>query len=292
MADQVDDNIPEESIPLSDEEIKAMEELAADFSLEEFKSVNDICHIRFIRGYWREQNRHQATVDNFRKTLAFRAEINADSLLNKQLDNEDEYFAMWPHEYHGVDRRGHPIYIEKTATVDPTAMMEFGVDRLKEFHIQMQETNNWIKEKQTEKSGYTTYKGIVIMDMFDFGMKHCSSTFYDPIQQIITIDQYYYPESLYKLYLINCPWAFRAIWKVIKPWLHPLTAARIEILGTDYLEHLQELIDDDQIPRYLGGTCECGCSEDGLEHQMDRVKDQFRSWRQQRLDAESNAASE
>jgi hypothetical protein len=83
------------------------------------------------------------------------------------------------------------------------------------------------------------------------------SQFTGPIRSQINIDQYYYPESLQTLYIINAPFVFRMLWSVIKPWLHPLTAARIKILGSDYLKSLQEIIDDDQIPKYHGGSCHC-----------------------------------
>ncbi|KMS65459.1 hypothetical protein BVRB_035780 [Beta vulgaris subsp. vulgaris] len=84
-----------------------------------------------------------------------------------------------------------------------------------------------------------------------------SSQFTGPIKAQINIDQYYYPESLQTLFIINAPFVFRMLWGMIKPWLHPLTAARIQILGSDYLKQLQEVIDVDQIPRYHGGSCSC-----------------------------------
>lgn len=126
-----------------------------------------------------------------------------------------------------------------------------------------------------------TYKSIVIMDLYDFGMKHCGSSFYDILQSVINIDQYYYPETLKKLFLINCPFVFRVMWKVVKPWLHPITASRIEICGGSYLPKLQELIEDENIPRYLGGKCTC-CTEAGLETQMDQKLARCRKWREER----------
>ena len=48
---------------------------------------------------------------------------------------------------------------------------------------------------------------------------------------------------------------FTAIWALIKPWIDPVTSDKIKILGSDYLSHLREYIDDSQIPPELGGSC-------------------------------------
>jgi hypothetical protein len=42
---------------------------------------------------------------------------------------------------------------------------------------------------------------------------------------------------------------------MIKTWVDPVTAEKIRILGTDFLDHLREQIDDEEIPVELGGSC-------------------------------------
>ena len=39
--------------------------------------------------------------------------------------------------------------------------------------------------------------------------------------------QYYYPESLSKLIIVNAPWVFRMLWAIVSPWIHPLTRERV-----------------------------------------------------------------
>lgn len=51
---------------------------------------------------------------------------------------------------------------------------------------------------------------------------------------------------------------------MIKGWLDPVTAAKIYILGKNYREVLAELIDLDQLPVEMGGTCDkCNKMQDG-----------------------------
>jgi hypothetical protein len=32
-----------------------------------------------------------------------------------------------------------------------------------------------------------------------------------------------------QIYLVNTPMVFRAVWTVVKPWLHPLTVNKIQV---------------------------------------------------------------
>lgn len=69
--------------------------------------------------------------------------------------------------------------------------------------------------------------------------------------------QNYYPESLWRLYLINAPTVFRAIWACVKPTIHPETLAKTFILGgkNDYLPIFQrEGLTLANTPQALGGT--------------------------------------
>lgn len=36
---------------------------------------------------------------------------------------------------------------------------------------------------------------------------------------------------MWKIYLVNTPMLFRAVWAIIKPWLHPATAAKVRFGG-------------------------------------------------------------
>lgn len=91
------------------------------------------------------------------------------------------------------------------------------------------------------------------------------------------------------MFIINAPFVFRAVWAMVKPWLHPITKERvrcsfllpwqvspdltaclltvsmtvffrslqIQLVGDNYKEKLLDLIDADQLPKELGGACDC-----------------------------------
>ena len=91
------------------------------------------------------------------------------------------------------------------------------------------------------------------------------SNFYrvkDYVLEASKIGQDRYPEIMGKFYIINAPWAFSAVWAIIKPWLDEVTVSKIDIVGGAYKEKLLAQIPAENLPKDFGGTCECpgGCS--------------------------------
>lgn len=80
--------------------------------------------------------------------------------------------------------------------------------------------------------------------------------------QAAAIGQNRYPETMGKFYIINAPWAFSAVWTVIKPWLDVETVKKVEILGSGYKDIIIQQIPLQNLPKEFGGACECegGCS--------------------------------
>lgn len=60
-----------------------------------------------------------------------------------------------------------------------------------------------------------------------------------------------------QLAIINAPSTFTMIWGAVKPWLSKETVAKIDILGSDYQKGLLEVVDAENLPAFLGGTCTC-----------------------------------
>ena len=54
---------------------------------------------------------------------------------------------------------------------------------------------------------------------------------------------------------------FSIAWKVIKPWIDERTQKKITIEGSKYQKKLLELVEPQNLPEFLGGTCNCygGC---------------------------------
>lgn len=68
------------------------------------------------------------------------------------------------------------------------------------------------------------------------------------------IGQDYYPERLGHMFVVNAPFVFTAIWTIAKVWLDKKTKKKINIVGGSYKKLLNEMIDDDNLPDFLGGN--------------------------------------
>jgi hypothetical protein len=119
-----------------------------------------------------------------------------------------------------------------------------------------------VRYKNAHRTGASVVHQVtVILDCAGLGM----STLYQHAMRCLKAaaenDQKFYPESLHKLYVVNCPKIVSYAWNIVKPWLDERTQNKIFF----YKDHetkakLLEDIDADCLPVELGGTCSCAGS--------------------------------
>jgi len=254
---------------LSADQEKALKEFRASIpDLPE--RYTDLMLLRFLRA--RAFN-VGAAVEMLTKDIEWRKKVGADTILetfpkSKYFKGISEY---WPGHPHKVDNRGIPVFYERLGIVDPKSLLKaIPQDDLLQFHIYMMERAEK-RMRDAREQGITPElidEGTVIIeDLQGLGMKHMLTQGLDMIQKLAEIDQNHYPESLKKMYLVNAPSIFSVIWKIIAPWLDPITAAKMAIVSTDYKPLLEAEcgITNENLPSFLGGKCQCegGCCPKG-----------------------------
>jgi len=93
----------------------------------------------------------------------------------------------------------------------------------------------------------------VIRDLGGVGFDHIGSQGQEIIRAVLGIATDNYPELMRKCHMINAPWIFNTIWWIIKGWLAARTIAKINVLGSTFLQELQEDITLENIPAAIGG---------------------------------------
>jgi len=173
-----------------------------------------------------------------------------------------DIFKYYPQYYHKTDKDGRPVYIEHLGKIDLAAMQKITTDErmLQNLVVEYEKLADPRLPACSRKSGYLLETCCSIMDAKDVSISSAPSV-YGYLQRAAAISQNYYPERLGKLYIINAPWGFGAIFSFVKRFLDPVTVKKIHVLGSGYQKDLLSQIPSENLPKVLGGTCECegGC---------------------------------
>ncbi|XP_071691804.1 phosphatidylinositol/phosphatidylcholine transfer protein SFH12-like [Rutidosis leptorrhynchoides] len=213
--------------------------------------------------------------------LQWRKEFGADTIMEDfEFKEKENVIKYYPHGHHGVDKEGRPVYIERLGLVDATKLLQATtLERYIKYHVMEFERTFSDKfpacsiaaKKHVDQS-------TAILDVQGVGISSMNKAAREVIQSLQSIDGNNYPETLYRMYIINAGSGFRMLWNTVKSFLDPKTTAKIHVLGNKYQSKLLEVIDASELPEFLGGTCSCtnegGCisSDKGPWQDLDIMK--------------------
>ncbi|KAI3450862.1 hypothetical protein Pfo_007527 [Paulownia fortunei] len=192
--------------------------------------------------------------------LKWRKENGVDSIIQDFLYDEfEEVQCYYPHGYHGVDKEGRPVYIERLGKIEPSKLMRATtVDRFLKYHIQGFERA--FAEKfpacsiaaKRHIDSTTTILDVQGLNWMSFG-----KVAHDLVMRMQRIDGNNYPETLHHMFIVNAGSGFKCLWNWAKGFLDPRTTSKIHVLGTNFQNKLLEVIDTSLLPDFLGGSCSC-----------------------------------
>ncbi|KAK8030687.1 Sec14 cytosolic factor [Apiospora arundinis] len=176
---------------------------------------------------------------------------------------KEALFKYYPQYYHKTDKDGRPVYIEQMGGIDLTAMYKITTaDRmLTNLAVEYERLSDPRLPACSRKAGNLLETCCTIMDLKGVGITKVPQV-YSYVKQASAMSQNYYPERLGRMYLINAPWGFSGVWGAVKGWLDPVTVEKIHILGSGYQKELLAQVPAENLPKSIGGTCECegGCA--------------------------------
>ncbi|KAJ4950096.1 hypothetical protein NE237_026928 [Protea cynaroides] len=200
------------------------------------------------------------TKEAYLNMLSWRKDFGVEAIAKDfRFEEYKEVKKCYPHGFHGVDRSGRPVYIERIGMIDLDALLKITtLDRLLKHHVFEQEKTQNLRFPACS----IAYKMHItstttILDVQGVGMNNFTKPARNLFIEIQKIDSNYYPETLHRLFIVNAGSGFRVLWKALKTFLDARTAAKVQVIGSNYQSNLVEVIDPRDLPSFLGGNCTC-----------------------------------
>lgn len=171
---------------------------------------------------------------------------------------KEQVNQYYPQYYHKTDIEGRPVYIEELGQLDVKRLYTITTQErlLQRLVWEYEKSLTYRLPACSQSTGHPVETFCTIMNLYNVSL----TSFYkvkDYVMAAASVGQNRYPETMGKFYIINAPWAFSAVWSVIKPWLDEVTVKKIVILGGSYQDELIKQIGKENLPKELGGSCEC-----------------------------------
>ncbi|XP_057794036.1 phosphatidylinositol/phosphatidylcholine transfer protein SFH6-like isoform X1 [Salvia miltiorrhiza] len=230
--------------------------------------------LRFLKA--RKFNINKAKI-MWANMLEWRKNFGADTIMEdfnfKELNEVQQYY---PHGYHGVDKDGRPVYIERLGMIDVDMLLQVtNVDRFVKYQVQEFEKSLAIRFPACSVAANKHIDtSTTILDVQGLNLMSLTGPVVEFIKVVQKVDNDNYPETLSRMFIINAGPGFRMIWNVVKPILDPETTSKIQVLGSNYQRKLLEVIDGSELPEFFGGCCTCAIEGGCLRSDKGPWKDQ------------------
>ncbi len=186
------------------------------------------------------------------------------------------YLQQFPQFYYGNTKDGLPIFYAKAGLINTKSIgcvtTTEGV--LKYHWYEMYQKRNEIYQTYFKPSNGKLQKRYEILYILD--LKHLSTSQLNKQLVNITkiqckIDELCFPELMMKMIIVNAPSCFPIFWRIVKAWIDPRNAAKVEVFGCNraqWEERILQFVEKDQLPSDYGGLERNGTSMDIMRQQM------------------------
>lgn len=225
-------------VPPTEEEISDVEILKdrvknttdEDVTPELISELSEVTYLRFYRG------RKRIIDDCYNSLIShlkWRKKCDVANFESFEIKNEVESKKSI---VVGTDKQMHPVIYVFARRHDK---YNRDVDEITRFII-------WTINTALKNSVPSEEQVIIVFDLTNFGLR-CMD--YEAVKILIAILAHNYPEILATVHIVNHPWLFNACWAVIRPWIDPVTAEKVNFTA---VADLPEYIAKEDIPADVG----------------------------------------
>jgi len=170
----------------------------------------------------------QKAGDLIERIAAWRKEHDVDGLRSRTLARRARFDEMWPEGVSGVDMYGRPVHWQAIARIPAEAMMrEFTVDEVIALHVQGTERARDACLAKCKRDGHAFIGQCEVLDLTGFGVQHLSPKFFRLIRAVMDIDLVMYDNMMAVMVVLNTPWLFAQMWRLLSPLITEETKQKI-----------------------------------------------------------------
>lgn len=212
---------------------------------ETFSQIPYDLLITFIRGFSYRVDWHSAAFAFLDAALDWRRAEGCDAVLAAEGTSGFTAFApqgvpefdqLFPAGIIGRDREGHLVVLDRLfAAPSATMLSRVSDDDYIRHSIARREVFRAAASANAARTGRRLYHCVWIVDASGLSLGHVlNSKLHARWARCFELFGYRYPETMNRTVVVNAPRIVTGLWAVMRRFLHPLTVARVSILGTNY----------------------------------------------------------
>jgi hypothetical protein len=216
--------------------------------------------------------------ERMQTTMKWRTKTGISKLLKDPtwLAKEKEMRKTLWYDYLGPDQHGRPVLVERVGRWEVGKVLAsirpayYNTENDKTSTEQQNEDNTFLKlhcmscekmlqmdRRQKDPPNENPIKDdrgqVVIMDLAGLGPWHLDPRLAIAFGSVAQIDTLHYPDTLAHVWVVNAPYLFHGLSKLVQPFLHPDTFGKFHV--SSYVpDELIDCIGKDWLPEELGGS--------------------------------------
>jgi hypothetical protein len=202
------------------------------------------------------QFKYADVLEMVKQHIQWLREFQVASIMEFRFTELDEFRAIYPHGYHGTDKMGRPVYIERYSKLSSSTLNKITtMDRVSKYWVKGYETLLYQRFPSCRPG---VSQSVVILDLSGVRLGTFDSKAREFLKIISKISSDNYPETLGAMFVVNVPSFFSIVYNIAKPFIPPETKKKIHVVQSKHVKvELLKFIDANQLPSFLGGDCTC-----------------------------------
>ena len=181
----------------------------------------------------------------FDKFIAWRKEHDVDNVCKRNSDNVKKIWEYYPTGYYGTTKEGYPIYIERYGNLKLKKIFELcSHEELVDSYIASYERfMHIILPACSKAAGKFIGRSFSILDCKGLGITQCMKKKNINFLKIgMSIAADYYPETMYKCFIVNTSMLFSGLYKMIGLFIDKKTKAKMKVKSSGFKKLLLEFV--------------------------------------------------